>query len=94
LAGNSYQGGGPSSPIEVIGQLESIGKSRFAVSALEQKARLGINIFGLNSVAGASGKTLVQFVSEALDERKKEHKPDVQRMADREKSPKKWQSSS
>jgi hypothetical protein len=72
LAGNSYQGGGPSSPIEVIGQLESIGKSRFAVSALEQKARLGINIFGLNSVAGASGKTLVQFVSEALDERTKE----------------------
>jgi predicted HicB family RNase H-like nuclease len=45
----------------------------------------------VSSVAGASGKTLVQFVSEALDERTRGHKPDVQRIANREKSPKKWQ---
>lgn len=44
----------------------------------------------VNSVAGASGKTLVQFVSETLDERTREHAADVQNIATREKSPKKW----
>lgn len=43
------------------------------------------------SVAGAAGKTLSGFVSEILDERTKEHIQDVQKIADREKTPKKWQ---
>jgi predicted HicB family RNase H-like nuclease len=45
----------------------------------------------VNAVAGAMGKTLANFVSETLDERTKEHKADVERIAEREKAPKKWQ---
>ncbi len=45
----------------------------------------------VNSVAGASGKTITDFVTQVLDERTKDHKGDVQRMAQREKVPKKWQ---
>jgi predicted HicB family RNase H-like nuclease len=45
----------------------------------------------VSSVAGASGKTLTQFVSVTLDERTKDHKEDVARIAEREKQPKKWQ---
>lgn len=36
-------------------------------------------------------KSLQDFVTETLDERTKEHKEDVQRMAEREQEPKKWQ---
>jgi len=45
----------------------------------------------VGAVAAARGETLSKFVADALDERTKEHKPDVQKIADREKSPKKWQ---
>jgi len=52
----------------------------------------------LNKVAGALGKTLKEFVTEALDARTKEHKSDVEkiaehekRIAEREKVPKRWQ---
>lgn len=45
----------------------------------------------VNSVAGATGKTLTTFVTETLDERTKAHKEDVERMAAREKITKKWQ---
>jgi predicted HicB family RNase H-like nuclease len=45
----------------------------------------------VNSVAGAARKTLKQFVTEILDERTKDHKPDVERIYEREKLPKKWQ---
>jgi predicted HicB family RNase H-like nuclease len=45
----------------------------------------------INSVAGAAGKTLTEFVTETLDERTKAHKPDVDRIAEREKLPRKWQ---
>jgi predicted HicB family RNase H-like nuclease len=44
----------------------------------------------VSAVAGASGKSLADFVGETLDERTKEHTEDVQRMAQREKKPKKW----
>jgi predicted HicB family RNase H-like nuclease len=44
----------------------------------------------VSSVAGAKGDTLANFVIEALDERTKDHKDDVQRIADREAIPKKW----
>jgi predicted HicB family RNase H-like nuclease len=39
----------------------------------------------VNAVAGAAGKTLTTIVMEALEERTKAHKDDVERMADREK---------
>jgi predicted HicB family RNase H-like nuclease len=45
----------------------------------------------VSSVAGAKGDTLAKFVIEALDERTKDHQTDVQRIADREQSPRKWQ---
>lgn len=45
----------------------------------------------VNSVAGAARKTLKQFVTQILDERTKDHKADVERIAEREKLPKKWQ---
>jgi predicted HicB family RNase H-like nuclease len=45
----------------------------------------------VSAVAGATGKTLARFVSEALDERTKDHKLDVEKIAEREKVPKKWQ---
>ena len=45
----------------------------------------------VSSVAGAKGDTLAKFVIEALEERTKDHQADVQRIADREKEPKKWQ---
>ena len=45
----------------------------------------------VSAVAGAAGKTLTAFVSEALEERTKDHKADVDRIAEREKQPKKWQ---
>jgi hypothetical protein len=46
----------------------------------------------VNAVAGAAGKKLTEFVSETLDERTKDHKADVERIAAREKLPKKWHS--
>ena len=45
----------------------------------------------VSSVAGATGKTLAKFVTDILDERTKGHKGDVQKIAEREKAPKKWQ---
>ena len=52
----------------------------------------------ITAVAGAKKQSLTQFVIEALDERTKEHKPEVQKIAEqvqkiaeREASPKKWQ---
>jgi predicted HicB family RNase H-like nuclease len=45
----------------------------------------------VNAIAGAAGKTVTAFVSEALDERTQEHKADVERIAERERQPKKWQ---
>lgn len=45
----------------------------------------------VNAVAGAAGKTVTAFVSEALNERTQEHKADVEKIAEREKQPKKWQ---
>jgi predicted HicB family RNase H-like nuclease len=45
----------------------------------------------VNSVAGAMGKSLTAFVTETLEERTKDHKTDVQRMVEREKSSKRWQ---
>lgn len=45
----------------------------------------------VGAVAAARGETLAKFVNDALDERTKEHKIDVQRITEREKSPKKWQ---
>lgn len=45
----------------------------------------------VSAVAGAMGETLAKFVIDTLDERTKEHKMDVQRISEREKSPKKWQ---
>jgi predicted HicB family RNase H-like nuclease len=45
----------------------------------------------VSAVAGATGKTLAKFVSETLDERTKEHKPEVEKIAEREKQPKQWQ---
>jgi predicted HicB family RNase H-like nuclease len=45
----------------------------------------------VNAVAGAAGKKLTTFVSETLDERTKDHKADVERIAEREKQPKQWQ---
>lgn len=44
----------------------------------------------VNAVAGAMGKPLRDFVSDTLDERTKEHKPEVDKMAEREKLPKNW----
>jgi len=44
----------------------------------------------VSSVAGGSGKSLTDFVNQALDERTKEHKEDVNRIAEREKLPKSW----
>jgi len=41
--------------------------------------------------AAGADKKLAAFVIEALDERTKDHKEDVQRIAEREKVPKKWQ---
>jgi len=45
----------------------------------------------VSSVAGAKGDTLAKFVIEALDERTKNHKDDVQKIAEREAMTKKWQ---
>jgi predicted HicB family RNase H-like nuclease len=45
----------------------------------------------LNSVVGAAGKTLTEFVTQVLDERTKDHQADVGRIAERERVPKKWQ---
>jgi len=45
----------------------------------------------VSAVAGAKGETLAKFVIETLDIRTKEHQADVQRIAEREKSPRKWQ---
>jgi predicted HicB family RNase H-like nuclease len=45
----------------------------------------------VNSVAGAMGKTLTDFVSETLDERTKDHKANVEKIAEREKLPRRWQ---
>ena len=42
-------------------------------------------------VAGARGETIAKFVSDTLDERTKEHTPEVEKIIEREKEPKKWQ---
>jgi hypothetical protein len=36
------------------------------------------------------GQTLTKFVTDTLDERTKEHRPEVGKMIDREKVPKEW----
>jgi predicted HicB family RNase H-like nuclease len=41
-------------------------------------------------VAAGKGDTLAKFVSDALDERTRDHRGDVRRIMEREKSPKKW----
>lgn len=45
----------------------------------------------VGAIAATRGETLAKFVGDTLNERTKEHVLDVQRIADREKSPKKWQ---
>jgi predicted HicB family RNase H-like nuclease len=45
----------------------------------------------VNMAAAGADKKLASFVIEALEERTKEHQADVQRIAEREKVPKKWQ---
>jgi predicted HicB family RNase H-like nuclease len=44
----------------------------------------------VSAVAGAIGKTVTDFVSETLDERTKEHKPDIEKIAERERLLKRW----
>jgi len=44
----------------------------------------------VNSVAGAKGQSVTDFVTEVLDQRTKDHKEDVARMAEREQQPKSW----
>jgi predicted HicB family RNase H-like nuclease len=45
----------------------------------------------VNMAAAGANKKLAVFVIEALDERTKDHKDDVQKITEREKIPKKWQ---
>jgi predicted HicB family RNase H-like nuclease len=45
----------------------------------------------VNIAAAGADKKLAAFVIEALDERTKDHKGDVQKIAEREKVSKKWQ---
>lgn len=45
----------------------------------------------VNMAAAGADKKLAAFVIEALDERTKDHKGDVQKITEREKVPKKWQ---
>ena len=44
----------------------------------------------VSAVAGASGKSLTDFVSETLDERTALHREDVARIVERERLPKRW----
>jgi predicted HicB family RNase H-like nuclease len=54
--------------------------------------RIPLELFRrINAVAGAIGKSQAQFVAEVLDDRTKEHKSDVDRIAERERKSKKWQ---
>ena len=45
----------------------------------------------VNSVAGARGETLTKFVNDVLAERTKGSEEDVERIAARERVPKRWQ---
>ncbi len=61
----------------------------------EQRQQLSVRlttelVTRVSIAAAGAGKSVTQFVQEALDERTKEHKDDAARIIEREKIPKQW----